>query len=76
MDRIDTDAYRASHTRAPRGYGYWGFGPGTSRAPVAFDGSPETAAVWFTGTYTDARAQLAALVKAEPAASRTWHVLP
>jgi hypothetical protein len=39
-----TTEYEFSHSKQPRGYGYWGFGfPGTDDV------------FWFTGSYGDAK---------------------
>ncbi len=47
MIDVSTRRFEASHGRAPRGYGHWGF---------FFDGETD-APVFFVGSYSEAKAE-------------------
>jgi hypothetical protein len=74
---LDLSAYKASHgTPLAECYGRWGFGPGTAAAPIGFTGEPHTAAMWYSGTLTEAIDQLAGHVADHDGAPAEWHLLP
>lgn len=67
--RFTNRAFERSHGRSPRGFGSWAF-QATERL-AAFDDDLVGEPVFFTGTLTDAKAQLVAT-----GVEGTWAVLP